>query len=411
MTDIPTLLRQYGSPLYVYQLEAAEQAYADLRATLPMPSTLYYSLKANPHPALVRALRLAGCQAEVSSTGELDAALAAGFRGADLLFTGPGKTTADLHEAFGRGVRRYSAESVVELRRIGAAAVAHGTEASVLLRVNSAAAGGTSLRMTGAATQFGVDEDQIVADPGQFLGIPGTVLDGLHLFPISNARDEDGLIDSLRSSIALAGRLRDETGLPMRVVDLGGGFATPYAAPGARPVYPRLRAAVCAALDDHLTGWRTGEVEIAFESGRYLVGDSGRLAATVLDVKRSRDQTFVVLDAGIHHLGGMSGLGRLARAGATPDPGPGGTSTVTLVGPLCTPADVLGRAVQAPKLNAADTVVFPNTGAYGLTASLVAFLGRMAPAEVVLHGPRVVGATRMLLSHETIAAAPEGGPA
>ncbi|SCL20786.1 diaminopimelate decarboxylase [Micromonospora pallida] len=411
MPDITALTRRYGSPLYVYQLDAVEQAYADLRAALPTPSVLYYSVKANPNRALVRTLRDLGCRAEVSSAGELDVAMAAGFAGADLLYTGPGKTDAEIADALARGVRRFSAESADELHRLGRAALAHATEATVLLRVNSTAAGGTSLRMTGAATQFGVDEDQVLADPGRFTAVPGTRLAGLHLYPVSNVLDEDSLIEAVQASVSLAGRLRDKAGLPMRIVDLGGGFAAPYAQPGDRPVYRRLGAALRAALDADLSGWRTGDVEIAFESGRYLVGDSGRLATTVRDVKRSRGQTFVVLDAGINHLGGMSGLGKLARAAATPETGTAPTTAVHMVGPLCTPADVLGRSVQAPDLRAGDQVVFPNVGAYGLTASLVAFLGHPAPAEVVLRGTDVLEATRMRLVHEPVIVTPRTEPA
>ncbi|GAA4009637.1 type III PLP-dependent enzyme [Streptomyces marokkonensis] len=402
MADVSDLVRRYGSPLYVYELDRVEQACADLRAALPAPSTLYYSLKANSHPAVVECLRGAGCRAEVSSTGELGVALDAGFAAADCLYTGPGKTDEEMAFALARGVRRFSAESVGELHRLGRAATATGTEATVLLRINGAAVGATGLRMTGVASQFGVDEEEVRADPAAFTGVPGTRLSGVHLFPISNARDEDSLIASLRAGVSLAARLRDEAGLPMNVVDLGGGFAAPYARPGTRPSYPRLRDALRSALDAELPGWRTGDVEIAFESGRHLVGESGRLAATVQEVKSSRGQTFVVLDAGVNHLGGLSGLGRLALAGATPDPDDGDTAPATVVGPLCTPADVLGRSVRVPAVEVGRTLVFSNTGAYGLNASLVAFLGRPAPAEVVVRGTDVVSATRLRLTHEPI---------
>lgn len=359
-------------------------------------------MKANPHPLLITTLRTAGCRAEISSIGELEAVLDAGFLGADCLYTGPGKTDVEITYALAQGVRRFSSESAGEMQRLGRAALAQGTEAVVLLRVNGAAVGSTGLRMTGAATQFGVDEAQVLAAPETFTDVPGTRLAGLHLFPISNARDEGSLVEAIQSNIALAARLRERAGFPMEILDLGGGFAAPYAHPGTRPTYPRLREELEASLDEQLPGWRTGEVEIAFESGRYLVGDCGRLAATVQDIKRSRDQTFVVLDTGINHLGGMTGLGRLARAAATPETMTGPTETGTLVGPLCTPADVLGRGVEIPRLTPGDHVIFPNVGAYGLTASLVAFLGRAAPTEVVLQGPKVLSATRLSLSHESV---------
>ncbi|WP_405160844.1 hypothetical protein OG203_31325 [Nocardia sp. NBC_01499] len=405
MSDIATLTRKYGSPLYVYQLDAVVRAIADLRAALPTQSVVYYSLKANPHMAVAQELQRSGCRAEVSSPGELATALKAGFLGEDCLYTGPGKTDVEIDVALACGVRRFSAESAGEIGRIGRAARAHDTEATILLRVNGSSAGATGLRMTGAETQFGVDEGQVIADPAHFTEVPGARLVGLHLFPLSNARDESSLISAFRANIALAARLRDQAGLPLHVIDLGGGFATPYARPGRRPTYPGLLEALNASLDEGLPGWRHRDVEVAFESGRYLVGDSGRLVTTVQDVKTRGNRTFVVLDAGINHLGGMSGLGRLVRPAATPDHTGGETSTVTLVGPLCTPADVLGRDVEVPAPAPGDLLVVPNVGAYGLSASLVAFLGRPAPTEVVLAHDEVVDASRLHLAYENVPAA------
>ncbi|MFE7741645.1 type III PLP-dependent enzyme [Nocardia sp. NPDC057455] len=402
MPDLATLIRRYGSPLYVYQLDAVGRALADLRAALPARSVVYYSLKANPHVAIAAELRSLGCRAETSSSGELAAAMRAGFRSEDCLYTGPGKTDAEIGDALGIGVRRFSAESAGELERIGRAARAHGTEATVLLRVNGDSAGATGLRMTGAESQFGVAEAQVIADPARFTGVPGVRLAGVHLFPLSNASSEESLIAAFRASIALATRLRERAGLPLRIIDLGGGFAAPYARPGRRPVYSRLRGALEGMLDEGLPGWRHSDVEIAFESGRYLVGDCGRLVTTIQDVKISGDRTFVVLDAGINHLGGMAGLGRLARPSATPDDLGRTTKTVTLVGPLCTPADVLGRDVQVSTSVPGDPLVVPNVGAYGLSASLVAFLGRPAPAEVTLMDGEVRTASRLRLAYDDL---------
>jgi diaminopimelate decarboxylase len=229
--------------------------------------------------------------------------------------------------------------------------------------------------------------------PHAFGDIDGARVVGAHFYPVSNAQDEGALIAELAGGAALAGRLRDEVGLPMSVVDLGGGFAAPYAQPGQRPRYRRLRAALADSLDAHLPGWRAGRPEVSFESGRYLVADCGWLICTAVEMRGA----FLLLDSGIHHLGGMTGLGRLLRPAATPVAAPdGGQATrMTLAGPLCTPADVLGRDVPVPPVGAGDLVVFPNAGAYGLTASLLAFLSRPAPVEIALAGGRVVAASRL----------------
>jgi acyl-CoA synthetase (AMP-forming)/AMP-acid ligase II/diaminopimelate decarboxylase len=405
------LMRTYGSPLYVYDLDRADAALTALRAALPSPSALYYSLKANPHPALVAAVRAGGCRAEVSSAGELMAAVGAGHRGEEMLYTGPGKSAAEIELALGNGVRRFSVESATDLGRVAEVARAHGATAQCLVRLNLAKADGVgSLRMTGTASQFGVDEEEVLAHPERFASRPGADMVGAHFFPMSNARDEDSLVDALTASVIAAARLRKQAEFDVTVVDLGGGFAAPYARPGALPRYPRLRSTLEAVLDAHLPEWRTGGVEIAFEAGRYLVGSCGRLGCTVMDVKRSRMRSYVVLDCGIHQIGGLAGLGRTLPASIVPD-GAGDGQQASLVGPLCTPGDLLAPVAEIGDLRPGDVLEIPNVGGYGLTASLVAFLSRPAPVEVVLRGGAVVAADQLHLHRVPVDGAVDGGEA
>ncbi|MFI9326076.1 acyl-CoA dehydrogenase family protein [Kitasatospora sp. NPDC052868] len=409
-----TLVEQFGSPLYVYDLARATEAAAALRDRLPTGATLFYSLKANPHPDVVRTLRSAGCRAEVSSAGELDAALLAGHAGSDCLYTGPGKTAAELAHAMRSGVTCYSAESLDDLRRIGAAAERHGVTAQCLLRINgTTGAGSAGLRMTGTASQFGFDLDAAADWAGAVAEVPNVELVGLHLFALTNAGDEAGLIRELVASVRTAALLRSEHGIPVRLLDLGGGFAHPYAVPGERPDYPLLRGALEEELDRRFAGWRDGAPEVAFESGRYLSGSCGQLLTSVTDVKESKGKTFVVLDAGVNTLGGLAGLRRLppVRARAVtadgPDPDPAAERRVTLVGPLCTPSDTLAHDAVLPCPAPGDLLAIPNTGAYGLTASLIGFLSRPAPAEVAVLDDRVVSATLLELRRDAHPFGPE----
>ncbi|MEW9533743.1 phosphopantetheine-binding protein [Microbispora sp. NPDC049125] len=403
------LIARFGSPLYVYDLARVRAALDDLRAALPRGAKVLFSLKANPHPDLARVLRLGGCHGELSSVGELATALAAGFSPADCLYTGPGKTAEEIGEAVALGVRRFSVESDRDLRRVGAVAAAAGVVAHCLLRVNGArAAGGAGMRMTGVASQFGFDIETLPynGDPD----VPGTRVVGFHFFPLTNAQDEETLCAELEGSVRAAALLQKERGLPVDVLDIGGGFSAPYARAGERPVYRTLRPRLEAALDEHFPDWREGAPQVYFESGRYLVADCGRLLCTVTDVKESRQATYAVLDTGIHHLGGMSGLGRLLPLSAVPHtvdggderddaggPRDGEPGAVTLAGPLCTPADVLSRSVEVTDLRPGAPLVIPNVGAYGLTASLLGFLSRPAAREVVLDGDHVASVSRLTL--------------
>jgi diaminopimelate decarboxylase len=370
-----------------------------LRNSLPPGFIIFYSLKANPHPDIARALREAGpCRAEVCSVGELSAALEAGFAASECLYTGPGKTTGELMNAVARGVREFSVESLTDLARVGHIAERCGVVINCLLRINDIApAAPGSIRMMGTPSQFGIDAEMLEAQLPEMRAVPGTRLAGAHFFSLSNASDEPSLVSELRQSLATAARLHAEFDLPMELLDLGGGFGAPYAAPGSRPVYDTLRIELETALDAHFPQWRAGVPRIAIESGRYLVADSGELLISVVNVKESRGRRFVILDAGINTLGGMSGLGRLMPVAVRPDDGhvPFGTPVATLAGPLCTPGDILARNVPLRSVKPGDLITVPNVGAYGVTASLVLFLSRAAPREVVVRGGEVMTVSQL----------------
>ncbi|MEU3170223.1 type III PLP-dependent enzyme [Streptosporangium sp. NPDC006930] len=400
MTRNADLVARYGSPLYVYDLDRVTAARDSLLSSLPEGFELFFSFKANPHPQIARALRgdgERGCLAEISSTGELTAALEAGFTGPEMLYTGPGKTHEELEVAIGAGVTSFSVESPSDLRHVGEVATGHGVVADCLLRVNSAtSSAATSIRMTGTPSQFGIDSETLPELMPELRAVPGTRLFGAHLFSLSNAKDEESLVGEFRHTISVAARLRREVGLPVHLLDIGGGFAAPYLSPGERPAYPNLRAELEGILDEEFPDWRRGVPRIACESGRHLVGDCGELLCTVVNIKESRGRKFVILDAGINTLGGMSGLGRLLPVSVRlEETDPAEREVATLAGPLCTPGDVLGKNVPLPVLKVGDVVSIPNAGAYGMTASLLMFLGRPAPTEVVVRGGEVVSASRV----------------
>ncbi|MEV0070579.1 type III PLP-dependent enzyme [Amycolatopsis sp. NPDC050768] len=387
---------RFGTPTYVYDLDVVAQSRDQLFGLLPEGFQVFYALKANPHPEIARELHNGGCRAEISSTGELANALEAGFDPSEILYTGPGKTGAELEQAIATGVRLFSVESLTDLQHVGAAAEKHGVIASCLLRVNTTqGSASTGIRMMGRPSQFGIDAETLPSLMPAFKAVAGTRVAGAHFFTMSNAKDEDSLLGEYEFVLQSAAQLHQEAGLPLELLDIGGGFSSPYAVPGPRTDYPKLRAGLEQLLDLYLPEWRTGEVELACESGRYLSGSCGSLLAGVVNVKESRGSKFVILDAGINVVGGLSGIGRLLPAAVgIEDTAPFG-ETGSLVGPLCTPGDSLAKAARLPELAPGDVVTVPNVGAYGVTASLISFLGRPAPTEVMVRGDEVVSVSRL----------------
>lgn len=394
------LAARYGTPLYVYQLADVRAAAARLRAALPAGAGLCYSLKANSEPDVVAAAAAGGLAAEISSVGELAAVLAANVPADQCLYTGPGKTDVEVRHALANGVRQFSVESTGDYRRLVRCAEELATTASCLVRINPPrGAAGSGLRMTGKPSPFGVDFDDlavIAAAADERVPIVGT-----HVFSATNVTSAAELVAELDLNAATTAHARRIIGPRHRVADLGGGFAAPFARAGEPVDYPGLRTKLTAVLDERLDGWRQGRPRVVFESGRAVSGPAGTLLLTVTDVKCSRGTTQVVLDGGINVLGGMSGLGRLLPnriealpldAGATTEPAP-----MAMVGPLCTPLDVLAPRADGRVPVAGSVLAVPNVGAYGLHASLIGFLGRTMPGIVVLDGQRVVRATRWQL--------------
>ncbi len=388
------------TPAYVYYLDELRAAHARLLAALPQPSTLFYSLKANPHPAIVGTLGRLGCSAEVSSPGELATARAVGIAADRILVTGPGKRDADVREAVEAGVDWFSVDSPHGLDQVNRIANAAGRDARCLVRVNVPdAVPGQGLAMAGGASQFGADVEWIADRPADFR----RGLAGLHLYLGTNLASERDLLAQFGTAIATADRLTDVLGVPPQRLDIGGGFGAPYARTGPAPAFGSLADGLANLLDAHFPGWRNGRPKIAFESGRYLVATSGELRTRVLDVKESCGRPVVVLESGVNHLGGLSGLRRLPLI--VPElqhgRGDGVLRNAIITGPLCTPVDAWARGADAPAVRPGDVVLVSNVGAYGLSASLLAFLGHPAPREVVVDGGRIVDVTQLVLARRT----------
>ncbi|GAA5054943.1 alanine racemase [Nocardia callitridis] len=381
---------------YVYDLDELAASIDELRAHLPTQSALLYSIKANPHPYIVEHAARHGAGLEVSSEGELAIASAARVRAntdAEIVCTGPGKTTDYLESAVEKGAV-ISIESPTELTRLRELG---STGQNVLVRINATATSQRSgLQMTGTASPFGVDEQdadtvvrRVIDDGHNFRGV--------HLYMGSNILSEDDLVDQFEISTRIADHYVDY-GSGTFIADLGGGFGHPFAAPGPRPRWQGLRRRV-ESLTERLSARRA---LVTFESGRYIAGSCGTLSATVLDVKQSKGQRFVVLSSGVNHLGGLSGLRRLPRTRVAPTPYEhGGGTPESLVGPLCTPVDVLNK--QSPtNLEVGDTVTIPNVGAYGLSASLANFLSHPYPTEHIRFGGRLIATTRSQITYQEV---------
>lgn len=384
---LPRLAQRVGStPFYAYDRSALSARVQELRQHLPAALALHYSIKANPMPALVQHMASLVDGLDVASAGEMKVALDTGKDPSRISFAGPGKSDAELAQAVAAGIC-VNVESEREIRLLANLSQSLGVGASVVLRVNpDFELRSSGMKMGGGAKQFGIDAEEV---PNMLALAAGASLDvlGFHIFSGSQSLKADAIIEAQTRTLELSMRLAQDARQPVRQLNIGGGFGIPY--------FPGERALDLAPIGEHLAqlveqaAVSLPDARLAIELGRYLVGEAGVYVARVVDRKISRGQVFLVTDGGLHHhLSASGNFGQVIRKNypvavgnrmtASPD------SPAYVVGPLCTPLDLLADKMDLAHAQVGDLIVVFQSGAYGLSASPGAFLSHPAAAEVLV---------------------------
>lgn len=374
------------TPFHACDRRLLRQRVAQLRHALPASIKLHYAMKANPLPAVVGFMAGLVDGIDVASGGELKVALDAGADPQEISFAGPGKREAELRQALASGVL-VNIESFREVRLLAALSQQLGLPARVAVRVNpDFELKGSGMKMGGGPKQFGVDVEQMPELLAE-IGRGGLAFEGFHLFAGSQNLRAESICEAQLKSYELALRLAADAPQPVRFLNLGGGFGIPYF-PGEQrldlaPIGDNLAALAARARDE------LPQADLVIELGRYLVGEAGIYVTRVIDRKVSRGQVFLVTDGGLnHHLSASGNFGQVVRknypvaignrADAPRD------APASVVGPLCTPLDLLADRMALPAAEVGDLVVIFQSGAYGASASPQGFLGHPGCVEVLV---------------------------
>lgn len=382
---IVDLVEEYGTPLYVYDKARIAQRVETLRTAFPEELQLHYAMKANPFPPIVDHLLSLVDGLDVASAGELAIALEAGADPLTVSFAGPGKRDSELEAALDSQIT-FNLESEGETRRLARIADRRGIQPNVAIRINpNFELKGSGMKMGGLPSQFGIDAERV---PGLITEIAqlGLNFRGFHVYTGSQNLRPEAIEESLRSTVALVLELASGSPLPVSFVNLGGGLGIPYfpkdrllrADDVAEPVAEAVEA-LSGALDSP---------EIVMELGRYLVGEAGIYISRVTDVKISRGTKYVICDGGLHHhLAASGNFGQIIRKNyplVAASDADRRVERVNVVGPLCTPLDILGDKVDLPERTVGSLVGVLQSGAYGPTASPRAFLTQPDCREILI---------------------------
>jgi len=387
-SSIRSLSARYGTPCFVYDRRTLDRKWALLRDALPPEFAIAYSVKANPNRAFLQYFLAKGCGLEIASAGEFLQAMSAGCQPERIIFAGPGKTEAELELVLARGIGEIHVESLVEMERISAISGHSRRAARIALRVNpSDEAQGGAMRMGGKPAPFGIDEEDLDAALDRLSGNTALEFRGIHLFAGTQILDHELLLNQYRKGFEIAKRVASRLGHPLATLDFGGGLGIPYFSNDTELDMARLRESLADLMREVRDEPSLAGTQLVVEPGRYLVGEAGIYVTRVNDIKTSRGKKFLIVDGGMnHHLAASGNLGQtikrnypvaiLNRLGFP------AAETVDIVGPLCTPLDVLARGVQIPAAKIGDLVGIFQSGAYALTASPLGFLSHPTPPEV-----------------------------
>ncbi|MGB7417635.1 MAG: diaminopimelate decarboxylase [Erythrobacter sp.] len=381
--DVPLeqIAEAVGTPVYIYSratLERHARVFREALAAIP-DKLIAFAVKANPNLAVLKVLGKQGYGADVVSVGEMRRALAAGIAPEIIVFSGVGKTHAELAAALDAGIGQFNIESEEEGLELAELAQASGRRAACALRINPDVDAGTHDKIsTGRAdNKFGVPVSEAAAIFSELAGREGLAMRGLAVHIGSQLGDLAPLESAFRKLGELIAQLRSR-GHTITHVDLGGGLGVPYRQGEVLPAPTEYGELVSRMTKD----WG---VTLIFEPGRVIAGNAGVLLTRVVRVKRGTIDPFVIVDAA------MNDLARPALYGAYHDftavhPS-GETMRANIVGPICETGDTFATGRECDALVAGDLAVFRTAGAYGATMAS-SYNSRGFVAEVLVDGDR-----------------------
>ncbi|HEY3440695.1 MAG TPA: diaminopimelate decarboxylase [Paludibaculum sp.] len=390
--ELAKIAEQAGTPCYVYSASAILSRYLAYDDGLTgLPHRVCYAVKANSNLSILRLLAQAGAGFDIVSGGELHRVLQAGGDPASVVFSGVGKTRAEIDYALEHGIHNFNCESEAEIALISSLATRLGKTASIAIRVNPDVDAATHPYISTGLKEhkFGIDITEVESVYQRAAALPGISLDGVSCHIGSQLLAAAPLVEAARKLLALVERLR-AGGIAIKELDLGGGLGVPYQPGDDKPDI----AAFLAEIRTLVAG---AGLFLLFEPGRSIVAEAGALLSRVLYRKKNGEKEFIIIDAS------MTELIRPALYDAHHQILPlrqssFGTVKADVVGPVCESGDFLAVDRTVANVLSGDTVAVMTAGAYGFVMASN-YNSRPRPCEVLVEG----AAWRVVRSRESYA--------
>jgi len=381
---IPAIAAAVGTPFYCYSTATLTRHFRVFsEAFSGLDALVCYAMKANSNQAVIRTLAKLGAGADVVSEGELRRALAAGIPPQKILFSGVGKTAAEMDFALAAGIHCFNVESEPELELLSARAVAAGRTAPVSMRINPDVDAKTHRKIaTGKAeNKFGIPWQRARDVYARAAALPGIRVVGIDMHIGSQITALQPFDDAFALLAELVGSLRAD-GHAIEHVDLGGGLGIPYRVDNDPPPLPDAYAEI---VRKRVTGLG---VKVVFEPGRLIVGNAGILVAQVVYMKHGDAKNFVIVDAAMNDLIRPTLYDAFHEIRPVREAAPDAPRlTVDVVGPVCETGDYLGHDRNLPVLESGDLIAVGTAGAYGAVQAGT-YNTRLLIPEVLVDGDR-----------------------
>jgi diaminopimelate decarboxylase len=379
--DLADLVGSVGTPFYCYSTATLERHYRVFADVFPKGTLIAFSVKANGNLAVLKTLGKLGAGADVVSGGELKKALAAGIPGEKIVFSGVGKTRAEMRLGLEAGIHQFNVESEPELKALDEVAGAMGKRAPLALRINPDVDAKTHAKIsTGRAeTKFGIPWSRARQAYGSAEKLKNVEIVGVDIHIGSQITSLAPFEAAFTRMVEFVGQLRRD-GHTISRIDLGGGLGVPYRTDNEPPPEPAAYGAMAVRLTEGLNA------QLIMEPGRMIAANAGILVARVIYAKTGERKRFLILDAG------MNDLMRPALYDAYHDVVPveegapdAPRERYDVVGPICETSDIFAADRDLPRLKSGDLVAILTAGAYGAVMSS-AYNARPPAPEVLVKG-------------------------